>query len=215
MQLEKVEKPKLQKNDLVKIGLLLAALSFFGFLLTFAPIIKEEVKYAVLRGSLSNNDPDVKVKDKIVVSDNYFSIVIPKIGANSKVVKDVDPFNSNEYQLALSRGVAHARGSSVPGMGGNTFLFAHSSNNFYNASRYNSVFYLLNKLEEKDVYYIAYDQKIYKYAVVKKDIISPENVNFLSSDLASVTEKETSVLMTCWPPGTAIKRLIVLGVLVE
>jgi LPXTG-site transpeptidase (sortase) family protein len=144
--------------------------------------------------------------------DNAFSIIVPKIGANAKVIEDVDPYNSAEYQLALTKGVAHARGTSFPGQGGNTFLFAHSSDNFYNANRYNSVFYLLHKLELGDAFYIIKDGVVYKYEVSATSVVSADAIEFLE-DLGGETEHAT--LMTCWPPGTTLKRLVVVGNLVS
>ncbi len=54
-------------------------------------------------------------------------IIIPKIGAQSGIVSEVDPYNKAEYLKALSGGVAHAKGTALPGELVNIFLFAHSS----------------------------------------------------------------------------------------
>lgn len=120
--------------------------------------------------------------------------VPPKIEANVKVVKNIDPFNEKAYQVGLTKGVAHARGTALPGHAGNTFIFAHSSGNWYEANRYNSIFYLLHRLK-KD----------------RKKIVEAGDVKYLEN-----TNQNTSTvtLMTCWPPGTTLKRLIVRGEIV-
>jgi len=40
----------------------------------------------------------------------------------------------------LQKGIAHAQGSVFPGMQGNIYLFAHSTDNWWNVGRYNAVF---------------------------------------------------------------------------
>ncbi|KXK09401.1 MAG: Sortase family protein [Microgenomates bacterium OLB23] len=128
-----------------------------------------------------------------------------KIAANAKVLKNIDPINPTVYQRALTKGVAHAKGTVLPGEGGNMFLFAHSSDNFYNANRYNSVFYLLNKLEPGDEIYIYYEGVKYTYTTTKKKIVNPEQVSYLRGK----GTQEKLILMTCWPAGTTLKRLVI------
>ena len=150
-------------------------------------------------------------KKVIVAADKEFSIVIPKIGANSKVIKNVDPYNSLEYQLKLTQGVAHSKGTALPGEKGNSFYFAHSSDSFINANRYNSVFYLLTKMVAGDPFYIIYENRIYKYTVTGSRVVNAEDISYLQGDEI----KETATLMTCWPAGTTLKRYVVIGELVQ
>lgn len=187
-----------------------------GAFVIFSPIMWKEIKYFFnkpnkdVRIVLDAEDVSDK-KDVLVVADSDFSIVIPKIGANSKIIPNVDSTNSKEYQVALSKGVAHAKGTLYPDEDGNSFYFAHSSDNFYNANRYNSVFYLLNKLEEKDNFYIVYEDTIYKYEIIEKSIVSPEAMEYMKSK----DGERIVTLMTCWPPGTTINRMVVVGKLIE
>ncbi len=140
-----------------------------------------------------------------------FGIVIPKINANAPIVKDVDAFDSAMYQQALAKGIAHARGTSSPDMAGNTFLFAHSAQNWLNANRYNAVFYLLYKMEKGDTFSVYYKGKEYVYKIEEKRTVSAENVDVMK---ASASPRSVT-LMTCWPPGTTFQRLIVVGSLEE
>src|SRR3990167_4411295 len=138
---------------------------------TFWPIFVNEAKYAALQVKPAAAEIEPVDKD--------FGIVIPKIGANSKVIANVDPYNSKVYQRALTQGVAHAAGTILPGEIGNSFLFSHSSVNFYEASRYNSVFYLLNKLEEGDLIYIYLNEEKLVFRVTDTGIYKPQAVEFL------------------------------------
>ena len=139
--------------------------------------------------------------------DEHSGIVIPKIGANAKVVWGVDWQDSSVYQQALTKGVAHAKGTALPGEPGNAFLFAHSGADFYEAIRYNAEFYLLSKLEAGDEVYLFRDGKKLAYRVTDTRTVSPEEVGYLSGD----AKKKTLTLMTCWPAGTTYKRLVVLA----
>jgi sortase A len=96
----------------------------------------------------------------------------------------------------------------MTGEKGNTFLFAHSSDNFYTANHYNTVFYLLHKLENGDQFFIVYDDIVYKYIVSGTQEVSPDAVQYLETNSDDI---QTATLMTCWPPGTTSKRLLVFG----
>lgn len=189
---------------LINFGLFFIAVGLFIILLTFYPMIKEETRYQIIKRA-KNNQKMTEIKPV----DKSFSIVIPKINVNSKVVANVDPFNEKIYQKALSQGVAHAQGSALPNEVGNIFLFSHSSVNWYVANRYNSVFYLLNKLEKKDQIIIYHQNQKYMYQVFEKKVIDADAIKYL---FAKPSQK-TLILMTCWPPGTTLKRLIVLATL--
>lgn len=186
---------------LTKAGFALIALALTITFVTFWPVILEELGYT------ARQILPVQVGETTPV-DTQFGIVIPKLGANAKVIPDVDPYNSRAYQVALTQGVAHAKGSSVPGVPGNVFLFSHSSVNFYEASRYNSVFYLLTKMEEGDEIDLYYQGTKYTYAVTTKQIVASTAVQYLK---AMQKDRQTVTLMTCWPPGTTYKRLIVIA----
>ena len=174
---------------------LLSSLSILA--VTYLPLAKQEVIYELKQKSAK---PEIEVTP--VNTD--FGLVIRKIGANAAVIANVDPFNSREYQTALSRGIAHAKGTAFPDQPGNVFLFSHSSADFLTATRYNSVFYLLDKLIPGDQVELYYQRKKYIYDLTKKVIASPEEISYLTGD----SNKQTLTLMTCWPPGTSLKRLI-------
>jgi len=184
---------------------LLIGLIIFGGI--FYPVIFQELAY---RFSPPNSGAVVsigkEVKPNIIHPvDEKFGIVIPKIGANSKVIAHVSAYNEKEYQVALTKGVAQARDTAYPGEYGNTFIFAHSAANWYEANRYNAIFYLLTKLEKKDIIYLFYKGQKYVYTVSAKKLVDSNALDYLKQDHT----KKTLTLMTCWPPGTTLKRLIV------
>lgn len=146
-----------------------------------------------------------KQVEALVPADPNFSILIPKIGANARVISNVDPANEKEYLTSLQKGVAQAKGTAFPGEGGHIFLFAHSTDYIWNVGTYNAVFYLLYKLNPGDEIDLFYKGQRYTYQMIDKTIVDPSQVAFLTRK----TDEEFLTLQTCWPPGTSLQRLLV------
>ena len=160
-------------------------------------------KKGALASFLNNSKVEV-----LTPADPNFGVVIPKIAANSPVIANVDPTDEKDYLKDLKTGVAHTRGTAFPGEGGHIFLFAHSTDYFWNVGTYNAVFYLLYKLDKGDEINLFYKGKRYVYKVIDKKIIDPSEVQYLTRK----SSKEFLTLQTCWPLGTTLKRLLVFAV---
>ncbi|MDO8341251.1 MAG: sortase [Candidatus Woesebacteria bacterium] len=183
------------------IGNLLIIVSLILIYLIFYPVFKEELNYQI------NTKRSVTENKQIEPPNKDFSIVIPKIDAVAPVFKNVDPFNRNIFLPVLKKGVAHAKGSSLPGEGGNVYIFAHSTDSFYNVGNYNAVFYLLGKLKKGDEIDIYYKEVLYKYSVDEIKVVAATDTKYLKK----LKDTETLTLQTCYPPGTTLKRLIVIA----
>jgi len=209
---------------LLYIGGGLVVLATVVLLLIYLPVIRTELHYQLVTKRSFDGATDTIIASPhhapeaptvpqkpsaqvFIPPDTDFSIIIPKIGANASVRKDVDPYDPKAYHKALQQGIAHARGTSVPPQKGDTFLFAHSSENFYNAGKYNTVFYLLNKLTIGDRFYIVYENNVYVYRVTQTRAVTADAVQYLQN----TTTGHTATLMTCWPPGTDAHRLLIIG----
>ncbi len=154
---------------------------------------------------------NLKEVEVLVPEDPNFSIIVPGIGANARVIPNVNAGNEEEYLQTLQKGVAHAQGTAFPGENGHIFLFAHSTDYFWNVGTYNAVFYLLYKVQAGDEIDLFYKNQRYKYRVLQKRVVEPSQVEFLTRK----TNKELLTLQTCWPPGTALQRLLVFATKVE
>ena len=147
-------------------------------------------------------------KEQVLVPrDTKFSILIPRIGASAKIIPNVDPSKASEFLPILRTGVAHAKGTVFPGKKGNTYLFAHSTDNFWDVGRYNAVFYLLKDLRPGDEVVIFFEHKRYTYVVKETKIVKPSDVSYIVD--SQKQDKEVLILQTCWPPGTTWDRLLV------
>lgn len=176
--------------------------SILILLFTYGPATKEEVSYQIKQFTKKNTS-----SNQIQPVNTQFSIVIPKLDISAPVFASVDPFNPREYLPVLKKGVAHAKGSSLPGRFGNTYLFAHSTDAFYNVGKYNAVFYLLGKLEKGDEIDIYYNGQKYIYKVSDKKVVESKDVSYLGNS----GRWNTLTLQTCYPPGTTLKRLVVVA----
>ena len=114
-----------------------------GIIWIWGPMAEANVKYqmtndkSITKLEIQNDAPSREVPDA-----NY-SIYIPKIGAISRVIPDVDANNKKEYLEALKLGVAEARGLAHPGEKGTTFFFAHTVASAMDFAWFNAVFFLL------------------------------------------------------------------------
>ncbi len=220
-------KRKLPSSDYIRIlilrtvGNFLILISLFLIAKTFYQPVREEIRFAfdqinhkqyvvvppgkpLPKGLLAQALQGKKI-EFIQPVDPQFDIVIPKIDANSRILAQIDASNENEYLAALKQGVAQARGTDFPGEGGHIYLFAHSTDYFWNVGTYNAVFYLLGKLGKGDEVDLFYKGQRYLYQVVGTTIVDPSQTEYLTRK----TNREFLTLQTCWPPGTTLKRLLV------
>lgn len=208
-----------------KVGIMMVAISMFGLMYAGLPVAIAEVGSSlnkigesrvasidaisshVIVPSPSPLYPVLNEGSNFSADDLYrykdFRLVIPKIGLESVVIKNVDPNNPSLYGEQLVNGVAHALGSYLPGEDGTMFLFAHSTDAEFNVAKYNAKFYAVRKLEVGDEIMVRYGDKIYKYSVKEKAVISPGELDKIRNSGYKL------VLSTCYPPGTDWQRLVV------
>jgi len=215
------------------VGNFLVLFALYGVIATFAPITLAQIGYyyrsytgveyrvendLIIRSYDENtSNPIAKLlneaqptEQRLNPASTDFGIVIPKIGANSNVVANVPAWDEKAYQDALQIGVAHAAGTALPGVKeGNrkTYLFAHSTDNWWNINRYNAVFFLLKELKVGDEIDIFYNGRRYVYETVETKVVEADEVAYL----VEPSDEEILVLQTCWPPGTTLKRLLVIA----
>ncbi len=212
------------------VGNFLILSAIFMIAKTFYQPAREELRYVletylnkvyVVAGSNEANEIEQKPQqgglakllnlkqvEILAPQDTQYSIVIPKIGANSRIVAGVNAANEPEYLDALKHGVAQTLGTANPGENGHIFLFAHSADNILDIGTYNAVFYLLYKLEKDDEVNIFYKNQRYTYRVIDKKVVDPSEVEYLTRK----TDSEFLTMQTCYPPGTTLKRLLVFAV---
>lgn len=135
-------------------------------------------------------------------------VIIPKINVEIPVDYSQTTTDEATLQKALDNGVIHYPTTVKPGEAGNAAFFGHSSNNILNPGKYKFAFVLLHKLVEGDTFYLTRDGKAYAYEVISRRVVEPTEIGVLGS---VPNETATATLITCDPPGTSLKRLVVVG----
>lgn len=168
-----------------------------------------QVNAYVSPGSAVNESDTVLVDPSANVNVGPESkLIIPKINVNIKVVYDITSLEDAPVQEGLNRGVVHYKlpgANALPGQVGNTTILGHSSNDIFDPGDYKFAFVLLDRLQAGDIIYMHYEGKRYIYRVTDKKVISPTEFAALQQN----NGKPMLTLVTCTPPGTALKRLLV------
>ena len=135
-------------------------------------------------------------------------VIIPKI--NVQIPTDYSQNSTDEatIETALENGIVHYPTTALPGSQGNAAFFGHSSNNIFNKGKYKFAFVLLHLMVPGDTFYLSYSNKLYVYKVITRTVVDPSQVEVLN---AVPGHGSTATLITCDPPGTSLKRLVVVG----
>jgi sortase A len=180
--------------------MLVAAGIFVLTLLLFkAPIIISQLGYSL--GKKNSPAAAVTTSGAPVSADN--TIDIPKINVHAPVVYEPS-VDETAIENALQNGVVHYGNTALPGQNGNVAIFGHSSNDWWEPGNYKFVFVLLDKLAPGDTVTVNYNAKAYVYQVTGSTIVDPTDVGVLNP-----TATPTLSLITCSPPGTSLRRLVV------
>jgi len=205
------------KRKLLVVSTVMMLASATGLGVVYGPLGVAEVRYWLAQRLLGRESGFGRILaqklevEASVAPDAWFSVVIPKIQARSKVIANVDAGNKQEYLAALKQGIAHAAGTGLPGVASDLnrtiVLFAHSTDAPWNMARYNAVFYLLNKLEQGDRIEIYFQGVKHEYRVEELRVVSAQDVSYYQPQI----KEEILILQTCYPPGTTWKRLVVVA----
>lgn len=182
-----------------KLGFFALSLSLFGFFFFLSPNLVLEFKPPK---EIQPKRPSIRSLKK-----QEFSIKIPKLEVEAQVKPQVDISNPEDYDHALRAGVAHAKGTALPGQSGTIYIFGHSTDYPWNIEYYHAFFYRLKDITPGEKIIINYKGKSFVYIVSEKKVVGAHYLEYLSSP----SEENRLVLQTCWPPGTTWQRLIVVA----
>lgn len=112
----------------------------------------------------------------------------------------------------LSRSLVHYLPKSLPGEYGNVAIFGHSTlPQLYNITDYKTIFTYLPSLEKNDVILIQLGDLEYEYQVTDMFVVMPDKISVLEQNF----DASYLTLITCVPPGTYWKRLVIKAKLVQ
>ncbi|HUW21299.1 MAG TPA: sortase [Candidatus Bathyarchaeia archaeon] len=106
----------------------------------------------------------------------------------------------------LGKSMVHYPGTSLPGQRGSAVLFCHSVlPQFFNPKNYKTICSTLPALEIGDEIIVYFDGIEYHYQVFKMTEVQPTDISVLEQDMTG----EYLSMITCVPPGTYLRRLVV------
>lgn len=112
----------------------------------------------------------------------------------------------------LARSLVHYAPTSLPGEYGNVTIFGHSTlPQLYNVKDYKTIFTYLPSLNKGDKISVKADNLNYEYEIYDMFVIDPDQVSVLEQRY----DNSYMTLITCVPPGTYWKRLVVRSKLVK
>lgn len=127
-----------------------------------------------------------------------YTISIPKLKLNDIIVSTVD----ND----LTKHLVNYQGTAIPADKGNAVIFGHSTlPQLYDSKNYKTIFTFLYKLIPGDEINVDIGNIVYKYKVENITVVDPNNTAVLQQNY----DDSFLTLITCTPPGTIWKRLII------
>lgn len=133
-----------------------------------------------------------------------YNMSIPKLKINQALV-----LTDNQD---LKKSLIQYPNTAPPGQWGNTVIFGHSVlPQFFEPRNYYTIFSTLYTLNLADPIYIAYDGITYTYRIEEIFEVSPSDLSVLEQRF----DRRTLTLITCTPPGTYLKRLIIRARIVD
>lgn len=158
-------------------------------------------------------DVSSKTIKKVHIDEGYskpMKISIPSVQiADLHITPNVNSYDEIVYNESLKKGAGHFKGTPLPGDGGNSFIYGHSTVESFFSSNKNSpeiAFTKLEKVKFGDTFSIEKDGNTFIYTVKQIKKVPANDFSVLESQ-----NKETVTLMTCWPLGIGSERLIVIA----
>jgi len=166
----------------------------------------EQARAQYLHDSPSQNQRDV------VINKNYsqnMQLSIPSVNINKvNVSPNVESHEEEIYNQYLTSGLAHFKGTPLPGDNGNSFIYGHSAvTSFFDShpDLPETIFTRLEDVDIGDTIEIFRDGEKLSYTARNKRIVEDDDFSIFQHN----SNRETLTLMTCWPVGIGSKRLVV------
>lgn len=129
---------------------------------------------------------------------NSYTLSIPKLSIKNAIV------STTGYDL--SRYLVNYAGTAVPPDNGNAVIFGHSTlPQLFNPSDYKTIFANAYKLQIEDTLVANISGVSYTYKIFNITVVDPTDTSVLSQRY----DDSYLTLITCTPPGTVWKRLII------
>lgn len=134
------------------------------------------------------------------------SIRIQKINIDAPLV--FPPKETEDLLNDLDKGVTHYPNSDLPGEMGTAMFLGHSAPPGWPDIKFDKVFDNIENLEPGDEIEVYYENCRYNYKMTNKEVLDKGQE---IPDHLTKEEKSSIMLISCWPPGSGTKRMVVIG----
>jgi sortase A len=146
---------------------------------------------------VTDNHTDVN-QDLTAVTQSIYKISIPKLKIDNATVM--------LGSMDLKKSLIQYPQTALPGQLGNGVVFGHSVlPQFFNPKSYLTIFSTLHRLKQGDEIFIEYDNIRYRYLVEEMYEVQPTDLSVLEQRF----DGRYFSFITCSPPGTYLRRLVV------
>lgn len=195
-------------------------LPLFSWQLYFAPASAQSLKTPIPKLSTLVNTAGKTLSVNYLNANNWFPTYHPS--ANAKVneigtyymsIPSIGIKNATvaTNDLNLAEHLVNYTGTATPPQKGNAVVFGHSTlPQLYNPKDYKTIFANAYKMKTGDEIFVYFEKITYKYKVFSITVVDPSDTSVLEQD----TRDSFLTLITCTPPGTVWKRLIIKSKLV-
>lgn len=224
------EKRAYKKTLARKLGVLLFAVGMVISFYTFSPIISWQFYFSSFTNSINSPIPKTGVLTPSLIQSlvksstsdinfnsqdartwfpkmnlkgnapkiNFYTLSIPKIHVTDALVSTTD-YNIDKHLI-------NYLGTSIPADNGNAVIIGHSTlPQLFDPKNYKTIFANAYLLREGDEIIANIDNIAYTYKIESIRVVDPED----TSAFVQTFDNSYLTIITCTPPGTIWKRLVI------
>lgn len=149
--------------------------------------------------NVQNWFPNTTLKgSQITGQTSSYSLSIPSLTIRNAYVSTLD--------TNVDTHLVHFPGTALPPNKGTAAVFGHSTlPQLYNPTDYKTIFAKAHTLAVDDTIEVAMNNTVYNYRIISITVVDAEDTSYLTQDYSD----SYLTIITCTPPGTIWKRLII------
>lgn len=129
---------------------------------------------------------------------SYYNISIPKLNIQNAEVTTID--------TDLTQHLVHFPGTAIPPNKGTTVIFGHSTlPQLYDPKNYKTIFANALDLSIGNTLIVTINNTLYTYKIYDITVVEAEDTSYLTQEY----DNSYLTIVTCTPPGTTWKRLLI------
>jgi sortase A len=137
-------------------------------------------------------------KSQITAGLSSYTISIPELEIKNAIVSTID--------TDIGKHLVHFPGTALPPYKGNAVIFGHSTlPSLFDPANYKTIFAKAHTLKVGDTFLVTLNDITYVYKIFNISIVDASDTSYLTQP----QDDSYITIVTCTPPGTIWKRLII------